>query len=1430
MVREIGGTEQLEPIEPPATLDTLSKRISRIAGDRAAFPVGYLEGAPRNENSRRLVTPELRLQVPEARARAIAGAYGLRLKAIPGYAPGWAILVAPGPLEALHAVDRLRAAGEPGASVLLAASRSKRAMPNDPLVPNQWHLKNSSTSRTDANLEGAWNYGGSGGVTGTGIRIGIVDDGLQTAHPDLVTNVDTINDYDWNGADSDPNPGTGDDHGTACAGNAAARGNNGLGGAGTAPEATLVGLRLIAASVTDAQEAEAMDRSKDLIQIKSNSWGPSDTGTVLEGPGPLAQAAFRTAVTSGRGGLGTIFLWAGGNGGNANDNSNYDGYANAIETIAIGATDSLGNRAYYSEPGANLVVCAPSSGASPALGITTVDRTGANGYNTAASSNGGDYTNDFGGTSSATPTAAGIVALMLQRNPNLGWRDVQEILIRSAFKFNPSDPDWTTNGAGFSFNHQFGAGLIDAAASVARAATWTNLTAQAQFTSPQSGLSVSIPENNQAGITRSFDFSASNLRVEHVTLRLGITHTARGNLEISLTSPGGMVSRLAEVRPDTGDDYTNWTFSSVRHWGEDSRGTWTLRIADRSLSGNTVGGTLTAAEMTVFGTNLTPTNPAPSARIDQPTAGSVFSPGSTVPVQITATDATASGATGMINQVELFMDGISLGIDSSAPYTFSLTPAPGSHALVAKATDSEGATGESASVSFTVANQPPVIASASLNAAGIAYTDAPLRVAAVAASDPEGVSPTFSYQWESSADGLTFSLHPEATGATLNAASTAAKLWRCVITASDGEKTSIPFVTAAVNLITPPPTTVLPGASLSYQSGLVLRGTGSTATRTAIINEFSQGSSGFSEWIELLTLRQGSLEYWDLSDAAGNMLLFQNAPVWATIPAGTLIVVYNSAAAKDSLLPADDSDPADGRMVLRSDNTAFFDPLADVWLPLGNSGDSIFLSDAESNLIHGLAYGSSTATSPNIGAVGSGRAAYYTGDSDAGANVAGNWTVTTSQSGRAERVRALLPGVVLTGGSYTQNFDTTPGASGTSYPDGWTCYNGGTEDTVMTVGSNSSTAGGNYNHGSRIGLLGSGSGFDSSSLVLALHGTNGCSAFRISYDVIKIRESTRSHDFKLQYSLSSPTSGFVDVASGVYTSGTLAEGTVTNFSLPLPSSFENQSSTVYLRWLYTPSATPGSGSRDALALDNLSLAWTGDGSGGGGGSGGTNLTGVTPGTPNSPANQAFVTALRSGLLASPALFRLGAGTNLPLGLSLDPGTGLLSGIVATTNPPGAYPIVIERHNSLGETVSHTFTLSLGSPTFTSWLSGFHVGTATSRAGDFDGDGLGNALEHWLGSRPDIPNPGLSPLAATGTTFSFRHSRSNLPATDVVARYEWSPDLISWFASGESHAGVRVDLRDSVVNDTIAPANDLIEVTATVVQGAGPSVFVRLTAQ
>jgi hypothetical protein len=140
----------------------------------------------------------------------------------------------------------------------------------------------------------------------------------------------------------------------------------------------------------------------------------------------------------------------------------------------------------------------------------------------------------------------------------------------------------------------------------------------------------------------------------------------------------------------------------------------------------------------------------------------------------------------------------------------------------------------------------------------------------------------------------------------------------------------------------------------------------------------------------------------------------------------------------------------------------------------------------------------------------------------------------------------------------------------------------------MTVGTATSTAGANYNYGSRIGLLGSSGAFENSSLVLAIANTTGQSNLNISYKVIKVREQGRSHDFNLEYSLTSPTSGFVAVPDGSYTSGIIAEGTVTSFSsISLPAAVSNQSSVVYLRWVYKPSATPGSSSRDGIALDDV---------------------------------------------------------------------------------------------------------------------------------------------------------------------------------------------------------------------------------------------------
>ncbi len=594
-------------LNPPATLATLRSRLKEFEGE--VLPVCYEPGRPHEEIFRRLITRDITVKLPSPEAEPVLPA-GVTLKEKPSYAPGYAIVSAEDPFAALAALEPLRTAPQvESAEIQLASLRQKREMPNDTFIGSQWHLKyqpaTGAQEGTDVNVEGAWRYGLAGGVKGDGVRIGIVDDGVDLTHEDFFGNLDITNDWDWNGNDATPSPEPGDSHGTACAGNAGARGNNGKGVAGTAPLSKIVGMRLISSAITDAQEAAAMSHMPDLIQIKSNSWGPSDTGFILEGPGQLTRAAFASAASTGRGGLGTIFTWAGGNGRHNGDNSNFDGYANDIHTIAVGAINSDGGQSYYSESGANLVVVAPSDGTASQLGITTVDRSGSDGYNL-TSGEAGNYTTDFGGTSSATPTVAGVIALMLEKNPDLGWRDVKEILIRSSKKFSPLDSDWSDNSAGFHFNHRYGAGLVDATAAVELAATWTNLAPSTLISSLQNGISLPIPDNSATGVTRTFQITGDEMRVEHVLVAVSATHSYRGDLEVTLTSPSGMVSRMAEVREeDGGVDLNSWTFSSVRHWGESSNGTWTVKVADRMAQDT---GTLTYTGMVLHGVirNLRP--------------------------------------------------------------------------------------------------------------------------------------------------------------------------------------------------------------------------------------------------------------------------------------------------------------------------------------------------------------------------------------------------------------------------------------------------------------------------------------------------------------------------------------------------------------------------------------------------------------------------------------------------------------------------------------------------------------------------------------------------------------------------------------------------------------------------------------------------------
>lgn len=446
-------------------------------------------------------------------------------------------------------------------------ARTEKFVSNDPLFNNQWHLSNTGqgggTSGEDSNILGAWT---NQNATGSSTRIAIVDDGLELNHEDLTSSIIGGLSYDWVDGDMDPTAGN---HGTSVAGVAAATGGNGIGVTGAAPEAGLGGHRLLGAN-SDTNESEALTRNNNVFDIYNNSWGPSDTGDSLSGPGPLTQAALASGVINGRSGSGTIFTWAGGNGLTNQDNSNYDGYAASRFTIAIAASDNTGVQSWYSEPGANILINAPSNGGT--LGITTTDRTGAAGYDP------GNYTSTFGGTSSATPLVSGIISQMLQVNPTLGWRDVQHILAVTASKNDPGHADWVQNGAGYWVNHAYGFGRIDSSAAVALASSWINVPNEisiSEFVTP----SLPIPASGDpisVNITVTDD-----INIEYVELTFDSDHTYWGDLDIKLISPSGTESVLAQQHFAGGAQYAGgWTFGISRLLGENAHGTWTLVVSD----------------------------------------------------------------------------------------------------------------------------------------------------------------------------------------------------------------------------------------------------------------------------------------------------------------------------------------------------------------------------------------------------------------------------------------------------------------------------------------------------------------------------------------------------------------------------------------------------------------------------------------------------------------------------------------------------------------------------------------------------------------------------------------------------------------------------------------------------------------------------------
>ena len=460
------------------------------------------------------------------------------------------------------------------------------------LVAEQYYIKSTQLDLNLGDLDSM--------RKGAGIKIAVVDDGVEINHSDLNPNINPLGNLNLfpgiaNQSNCIDNP-TSDpqamqSHGTQVAGIISARDGNSLGIRGIAPRSQLSGINFLAANNMTSNNHFIQVVEKQITSgtmVSTNSYGSADDLGMLSPPNEEQDALLTMGATMGNKNKGINFLFAGGNGGHQRfpvyinpttmvgevfismketteenkqelenlkgvpfladlkypfDASYHEARNSHHQVMAIASVNRTGIKSGFSEKGSNIWISAFGE----EITTTTIN-------NLYAREN--DEANpQFIGTSAATPVVSGAIALILAENPSFSYRDIRLILAESALKNDPHNPEWITNNAtkisgngGYNFNNNYGFGLVDVGAARTIARNWIPISGKLlKHDTRVTAVNKTFVDGVAAGMTQNITVADSSItRIEYMQVYVATRGANHGDLEIIISGSNGTMSTLAE--------------------------------------------------------------------------------------------------------------------------------------------------------------------------------------------------------------------------------------------------------------------------------------------------------------------------------------------------------------------------------------------------------------------------------------------------------------------------------------------------------------------------------------------------------------------------------------------------------------------------------------------------------------------------------------------------------------------------------------------------------------------------------------------------------------------------------------------------------------------------------------------------------------------